>query len=172
MAGSRSGRFSCSNSFHIVVQDRCIERVVFPFRMLRRHRLHAIERECKLEIEWLLAPQRSVVIEDRDSIFGFNKVRAAGRSYAEHKIKDALFRGTFVPGKKWIAASHIGAPRDKGCEPCTRITLPSRRAAGPLAKLQGLKLSIRHLPGRPKADAILKGLKSRAFRRPSIRSRM
>jgi hypothetical protein len=104
---------SCGNSFHIVIQGRYVEWIVFPFRMLRRHRLHAIERECNLEIEWLLAPQCSVVIEDRDPVFGFNEVKAAGRSHAANKIKDALFRGTFVPGKKWITASHIGAPVTK-----------------------------------------------------------
>jgi hypothetical protein len=68
--------------------------------MLRRHRLHAIEGECNLEIEWLLAPQGSVVIEDRDPIFGFDEVRAAGRRHAADKIDDALLRGTLVPGSK------------------------------------------------------------------------
>jgi hypothetical protein len=59
--------------------------------MLRRHRLHAIERECNLEIEWLLTPQGSVVIEDRDPIFGFDEVRAAGRRHAADKSRMLCF---------------------------------------------------------------------------------
>jgi hypothetical protein len=64
---------SGGDSFHIVIQDRGIKWVVFPFGMLRGHRLHAIENERELEIEWLLAPQSSVVIEDGDRSSGLTK---------------------------------------------------------------------------------------------------
>jgi hypothetical protein len=62
--------------------------------------------EGKLEIERLLAPQGSVVIEDRDPLFRFDELRAPGRRHSADKIEDALFRGTFVPGRKWINACH------------------------------------------------------------------
>ena len=78
--------------------------------MLRRHRLHTIKRKCNLEIEWLLAPQGSVVIEDRNPLFGFDEVSATGRRHSADKIEDALFRGAFVPRRKWITACHVGVP--------------------------------------------------------------
>jgi hypothetical protein len=91
---------SGSDRFHVVLQHRRVEWVVFPFGMLRRHRLHPIEDECKLEMKWLLAPQGSVVIEDRDPIFGFDEVGAASRRHPVDKIEDAPFRRTFVPGRQ------------------------------------------------------------------------
>jgi len=60
---------------------------IFPFGMLRRHRLHAIENEGNMEIEWLLAPQGSVFIEDRDPFFGFDEgglgTGVSGRNYPQ-----------------------------------------------------------------------------------------
>lgn len=47
-----------------------------PLRMLRSKRLHAVEREQKLEIHRLLSPERAVgVAEDGDALGGRNKIR-------------------------------------------------------------------------------------------------
>ncbi|MGC2546665.1 MAG: hypothetical protein WA426_12515, partial [Silvibacterium sp.] len=78
------------DSFHVVLQDRHKEWIVFPLGMLRSHRLHAIEDERKLESQRLLAPQGSIVIEDRDAFFGFDELRAASRGHSTDKIQDAL----------------------------------------------------------------------------------
>jgi hypothetical protein len=78
--------------------------------MLRGHGFHAIEDERKLEIERMLAPQRPVVIEDGDPLFGLNELRPASRGHCADKIEDALFRGTLVPGRKRIAVCHVGLP--------------------------------------------------------------
>ena|ERR1700722_10039644 len=69
--------------------------------MLGSHRLQAINDERELEIHRLLGPQGSIVIEDRDPLFGFDELRVANRSHSTDKIYDALLRGTFVPGRKW-----------------------------------------------------------------------
>src|SRR5271167_3418236 len=68
--------------------------------MLRGHRLHPIEDERELEIKRLLAPQGSVVIEDRDPLFGLDEVRAARRRHSADKVYDALLGWTLVPGRK------------------------------------------------------------------------
>ena len=39
-----------------------------PFRMLRRHRLDAVEREGNLEVIRLLGPQRAVIVEGGDAL--------------------------------------------------------------------------------------------------------
>jgi len=56
--------------------EQCLERLLrLPFRVLRRHRLHAIKCEGKLEIERLLAPQRTVIVECGDAQLGRHEIR-------------------------------------------------------------------------------------------------
>jgi hypothetical protein len=42
----------------------------------------------------------TIVIEDRDSLFGFDEVSAASCGYSTDELYDALLRRTFVPGRK------------------------------------------------------------------------
>ena len=42
-------------AFHVALEQRGERLFVLPFRMLRRERLHAVEREDQLEIHRLLA---------------------------------------------------------------------------------------------------------------------
>src|SRR5205809_5385502 len=61
-------------AFHITFEQRGKWFLRFPFRMLRRKRLHAIEREHELEIYWLLTPERPVVIERGDAFLRRDKI--------------------------------------------------------------------------------------------------
>jgi hypothetical protein len=49
--------------FHVMFEQGLERLLRLPFRVLRRHRLHAIECEGKLEVERLFASQRAVVVE-------------------------------------------------------------------------------------------------------------
>ena len=48
-----------------------------PFGVLRRQRLHAVDRERELEVDRLLGPQRAVVVEGGDALGMRHEVRAA-----------------------------------------------------------------------------------------------
>ena len=63
-------------AFNIALEQRGEWFLRFPLGMLRRERLHAVEREEQLEIHRLLAPERAVVIERGDAL------RLAARSPA------------------------------------------------------------------------------------------
>jgi len=58
---------------HVLVQYRPERLGRFPFRMLGRHRLDAVEGERELEIERLFAPQRAVIVEGGDALLGGTK---------------------------------------------------------------------------------------------------
>ena len=56
---------SVSMSLSRIALNGC---VVLPFRVLWRHGLNAVEGERDLEIDRLLGPQRSVIVERRDTL--------------------------------------------------------------------------------------------------------
>ena len=53
---------------HVALEQRGERLLVLPLRMLRRERLHAVEREEQLEIHRLLGPERAVVVERGDAL--------------------------------------------------------------------------------------------------------
>jgi hypothetical protein len=86
-----------------VARQYGLERLaVLPLRMLRRHRLHPVERQGDLEIDRLLGPQRAVVVEGGDALFDRDKVRAALRRDAGDEIGDGFLHRTVVPRSEWI----------------------------------------------------------------------
>lgn len=48
---------------------------IFPLRMLRRERFHAIQREDHLDVHRLFRPERAVVVEYGDALRDWNVVR-------------------------------------------------------------------------------------------------
>ncbi len=64
-----------------VALERGLERLLLgPFRVLCGHGLHAVDYEEELEVGRLLAPERAVVIEDRDAFIGRHEVWYCRRS--------------------------------------------------------------------------------------------
>ncbi len=84
-------------AIHVALEQRGEGLLVFPLRMLRRERLHAIEREEQLEVHRLLRPERAVVVEGGDTLGGRNKMRAALRGGRPHELDDRLLSRAVVP---------------------------------------------------------------------------
>ena len=71
----QEGMFAaCERAFHVTFKQRRKGFLCFPFRMLRRKRLHALKREEELEIQRLLTPERPVVIESGNAFLRRDKV--------------------------------------------------------------------------------------------------
>ena len=64
------------------LQQRLERLLRFPFRMLRRHRFHAIKGEGHLEIERHFAPQCAVIVEGGDALRHRHEILAARRRHA------------------------------------------------------------------------------------------
>jgi hypothetical protein len=60
---------------YIALEQRRKRFLRLPLRMLRRERLHAVEREEELKIQWLLAPERAVIVERGDTLLRWHEVR-------------------------------------------------------------------------------------------------
>ena len=68
--------------------------------MLRRHRLDAVECKGELEIDRLLRPKRTVIVEHSDALGRRNKVRAALSGDARDEIGDRRFRRAVIQGRQ------------------------------------------------------------------------
>jgi hypothetical protein len=86
-----------------VVLDHRLERLgVLPVRVLRRYRLHTVECELNLEVDRLLGPERTVVVEDRDAFGRWYMLRPALACHPPDEIDDDPFGAAVVPGRKRI----------------------------------------------------------------------
>jgi hypothetical protein len=83
---------------HVLVQDRLERLRGFPFRMLRRHRLDAVDGECDLNVDRLFAPQCAVIIEGRDALLGRDEIGPALCRDTGDKIGDGFLDRAVVPG--------------------------------------------------------------------------
>ena len=90
-------------SIHVALEQRGERFLGLPFRMLRRQRLHAIEREVELDGHRLLAPQRAVVVERGDAFWRRHEVRRAGPGDLFDEGDDGGFRRPVVPRGQGIA---------------------------------------------------------------------
>ena len=79
-------------AFHIALEQRGKWLLRFPLRMLRRERLHAVEREEELEIHRLLAPERAVVVERGDAFLRRDEIRRAFLRHLRDESGDGLLR--------------------------------------------------------------------------------
>src|SRR5256885_17221451 len=80
--------------------------------MLRRERLHAVDREEELEIHWLLAPERAVVVERGDAFLRRNKVGRAFLGDLSDEVSNRLLRCAVVPRGKRIGGGPRNRPRE------------------------------------------------------------
>jgi hypothetical protein len=71
--------------------------------MLRRERLHPVEREKELEIQRLLGPERAVVVERRDTLVRGNEVRRAFLRPFFDKSDDGFLWSAVIP--RWSGSS-------------------------------------------------------------------
>ena len=111
-------------AFHVALEQRGEGFLVFPLRMLRRERLHAVEREEKLEIHRLLAPERAVVVERGDALGDRDKVRRAFLRDLRDEVDDGLFGRAVVPRRQRITRRlGSGGTRAK-CQECHRKNNP------------------------------------------------
>ena len=85
-------------AFHVALEQRGERLFVLPLGMLRRQRLHAVEREEELEIHRLLGPQRAVVVEGGDAFGGRHEVRARLPGDFRDECDDGLLGLAVVPG--------------------------------------------------------------------------
>ncbi len=95
----------------IALEQRGERFLVLPFGMLRRERLHAVEREVKLNGHRLLAPERAVVVERGDAFRHRHEVRRALLRDLRDELDDGLLRLAVVPRRK-----RVGGPRNGWCE--------------------------------------------------------
>src|SRR5262249_15000868 len=105
--------------FHVMFEQRLERLLRLPFRVLRRHHLHAIKCEGKLKIERLFAPQRAIVVE------------RCGAQLGRHEIRDrcAVTRATKSTIDFFVAPSF---QEGRGSETCVK-TLPARLVASSVA---------------------------------------
>ena len=77
----------CGQRLHVAVEHRLERLLGLPLRMLRRQRLHAVEREGELDVHRLLDPERAVVVEGRDALVDRHEVRPALRGDARDEVE-------------------------------------------------------------------------------------
>src|SRR6185437_16382797 len=78
----------CRKEFHISVQQGLKRLLRLPLGMSWCQRLDAVERERKLEIDWLLAPKRTVIVECCNSLGYRHEIRSAGLRHSRDEIGD------------------------------------------------------------------------------------
>ena len=67
---------------------------------MRRHLVHAVQREEGLGIERVLDPQRAVLIEGGDALLRRHERGAAAVGRGFDKVQDCLLRRSLIPGRK------------------------------------------------------------------------
>ena len=83
--------------FQIALEQRGERFLGLPLGMLRRERLHAVEREVELHGHRLLAPERAVVVERGDAFGDRHEVRRAGPRHLLDEVDDGLLGLAVVP---------------------------------------------------------------------------
>ena len=100
-------------ALHVALEQRGEWLLRFPLRMLRRERLHAVEREEQLEIHRLLAPERAVVVERGDALVRRNEI---GRAFFRHLLDEGddgfLRRGVVPRGQRVLGLCGDEASED------------------------------------------------------------
>lgn len=81
----------------------------FPLRMLWCNRLHAIERNEKLEVHRLLSPERAVVVESGNAARRPDKAGPSVLGHRCDKFDQGLFSRSVVPRRKSADARAIFA---------------------------------------------------------------
>jgi hypothetical protein len=89
--------------FKIALEHRFERLLIFPIEIFGCKLPHAIKHERHLHVHGLLAPQRTVVVEGRDTLGGLDEIRRALFCYTRDEVCDCLFGSSIVPGRQWVA---------------------------------------------------------------------
>jgi hypothetical protein len=100
-------------AFQVAFEQRRERLLVLPFGVLGHESLHSVDREEKLEIHRLLGPQRAVVVEHGDALFGRNELLARLVRDCLHECDDARLRRAFVPGRKRLGGLERACPQQR-----------------------------------------------------------
>ena len=94
--------------FHIALEQRGERFLGLPLGMLRRERLHAVEREVELHRHRLLAPERAVVVERGDALGDRHEVRRAFLRHLLDEVDDGLLGLAVVPRWERVGSASEG----------------------------------------------------------------
>ena len=91
-----------------------LERFAVPQLRLRLHeRADTVEAKDHLCVQWLLDPERAILVEFGDAIFQRHIGRAGTVGRGAHEVEDCLFRRTVVPGCKRCCGLSLRGSCDK-----------------------------------------------------------
>src|SRR5215510_8930515 len=89
--------FHFRDGSHVIPEQRGKRFSVLPIRALWQKRFDSVPHKEDLEIDRLLGPERAVVVEGRDTFFGFNKIWRTFPGYSVDKINNRLLCRSIVP---------------------------------------------------------------------------
>ena len=72
--------------------------IIFPLRFVWQSAFEFVQRESQLERHGIFRPEGAVIVDDRDALGGWHKIRRFLVRHAGDKINDRLFRRRVVPG--------------------------------------------------------------------------
>src|SRR5688572_1207309 len=87
----------CECLFHIACKYGFVRFFGLPFGMLWCKHLHAIYCKKELEVHGLFGPERTIVVEYCNTVFSFDKARAALCSGIFYKFHNGPFNLAVVP---------------------------------------------------------------------------
>src|SRR5580704_15902068 len=67
---------------HVAPEQRSKRFFVPPFRMLWQECFQSISNKEHLEVDWLLSPERAIIVERRDPLFWLNEIGRAFLCYS------------------------------------------------------------------------------------------
>src|SRR5688572_12918261 len=86
-----------ANRFKISLEQRSEGFLILPFRVCRSERFDPFDHEEELEIDWLLSPERSVVVKDGNALWDWNKLRVALSSHPLDEGKNCFPGSSIIP---------------------------------------------------------------------------
>ena len=87
--------------------------------MLGGERFYPVNGENELEVNWLLGPERPVVIKGGYTLLWPNEIRRTFLCYIFHKCDDGFLRRGVVPGRDRVRLSEPAcAPDDRSDYDC------------------------------------------------------
>src|SRR4029077_219110 len=85
--------------------------------MSRLERFHSVNRELELKIDWLLRPERAVVIEGRDALLRPNEISRAFLCYFFNEGDHSFLRRSVVPRRQRVVSANGPARNAHGDDP-------------------------------------------------------
>ena len=139
-------------------------RLGLPLGVLRRERLHAVERERELHVHGVFDPERAVVVEHGDPLRLGHEARGALAGGGRDEIEDGLLRHALVPGRE---RRRLRAREDREEE--TRCQGDSSRVpdcAHPCPSPNSMRAALYHARARIEQFEALRWARTGSNRRP------